>query len=79
MDGTKCIGMDVHREMSSIAVLSSAGKFVMEAVIETKAVMIQLSWTYPSQSKSEDSGLSQTTLAYRESLSSVFSLAPANP
>jgi hypothetical protein len=75
--GTKYVGMDVHREAISIAALSSAGKFVLEAVIETKAVMIQLSWTCPSQSKSVDLGLRQTTLAYRGSLSSVFSLAPA--
>jgi hypothetical protein len=77
MDGTKYIGMDVHKETISIAALSSAGKFVMEAVIETKAVMIQVIWTCPSQSKSEDLGLRQTTVAFRESLSSVFSLAPA--
>jgi hypothetical protein len=77
MDGTKYVGMDVRRKKISIAALSSAGKFVMEAVIETKALMIKLIWTCPSQSKSEDLGLRETTLAYRESLSSVFSLASA--
>jgi|HubBroStandDraft_6_1064221.scaffolds.fasta_scaffold04937_8 hypothetical protein len=77
MDGMKHIGMDVHKETISFAALSSAGKFMMEAVIETKPLMIQLSWTCPSQSKSEDLGLRRATLAYRESLSSVFSLAPA--
>src|ERR1700676_4782027 len=37
MDNTKYIGMDVHTETISIAVLNSAGKLVMESVIETKA------------------------------------------
>jgi len=37
---TKYIGMDVHRESISIAVMNSAGKVVMECVIETKASMI---------------------------------------
>jgi hypothetical protein len=40
MDNTKYIGMDVHKETISIAVLSSSGKLVMECVIETKASMI---------------------------------------
>ncbi len=40
MDNTKYIGMDVHRETISIAVLDSAGKLVMESVIETKAITI---------------------------------------
>ena len=34
---TKYFGMDVHKESISIAVMNSAGKFVMESVIETKA------------------------------------------
>jgi transposase len=37
MDNTKYIGMDVHKEAISIAVLNAAGKLVMESVIETKA------------------------------------------
>jgi transposase len=37
MDNTKYIGMDVHKETISIAVLNSAGKLVMETIIETKA------------------------------------------
>jgi hypothetical protein len=37
MLSTKYIGMDVHRESISIAVMNSAGKLVMECVIETKA------------------------------------------
>ena len=40
MLSTKYIGMDVHKESISIAVMNSAGKVVMECVIETKASMI---------------------------------------
>jgi len=40
MTSTKYIGMDVHKESISIAVRDSAGKLVMECVIETKASMI---------------------------------------
>ena len=40
MDSKKYIGMDVHKESISIAVMNSAGKIVMECVIETKASMI---------------------------------------
>jgi transposase len=40
MDSVKYIGMDVHKEAISIAVLNSSGKLVMECVIETKAVTI---------------------------------------
>jgi hypothetical protein len=43
MLNTKYIGMDVHRESISIAVMNSAGKLVMECVIETKAsIIVQL-------------------------------------
>ena len=37
MDSAKYIGLDVHKESISIAVLNAAGKTVMESVIETKA------------------------------------------
>ena len=37
MDSVKYIGMDVHKETISIAVLNSSGKLVMECTIETKA------------------------------------------
>jgi hypothetical protein len=37
MTSTKYIGMDVHKESISIAVLNFAGKVVMECVVETKA------------------------------------------
>ena len=40
MTSTKYIGMDVHKESISIAVRNSAGKVVMECVIETKASMM---------------------------------------
>jgi hypothetical protein len=40
MDNTKYIGMDVHTETISIAVLNSTGKLVMESVIETKALTV---------------------------------------
>jgi hypothetical protein len=40
MDSTKYIGMDVHKEAISIAVLNSSGKLVMESIIETKAIPI---------------------------------------
>jgi hypothetical protein len=37
MDNLKYIGMDVHKEAISVAVLNSSGKLVMECTIETKA------------------------------------------
>src|ERR1700692_3717494 len=37
MTSTKYIGLDVHKESISIAVLNFAGKVVMECVIETEA------------------------------------------
>jgi transposase len=40
MTSIKYIGMDVHKEMVSIAVMNAAGKFAMECVIETKASTI---------------------------------------
>jgi transposase len=40
MTSTKYIGMDVHMESISIAVMNSVGKVVMECVIETKASTI---------------------------------------
>ena len=36
MDSKKYIGMDVHKESISIAVMNGLGKIVMECVIETK-------------------------------------------
>ena len=40
MNQAKYIGMDVHQETISIAVMDSAGKLVMESILETKATMI---------------------------------------
>lgn len=40
MTSAKYIGMDVHKETISIAVLNSAGKLLMESIIETKASTI---------------------------------------
>src|SRR5215475_2539560 len=40
MDSAKYIGMDVHKESISIAVINRRGKIVMESVIETKASTI---------------------------------------
>jgi len=40
MESTKYIGMDVHQEAVSIAVMNSAGKVVMESTLETKAATI---------------------------------------
>ena len=37
MDSTKYIGMDVHKEAISVAVLNASGKLVMESILETKA------------------------------------------
>jgi len=36
MTSTKYIGMDVHKESISIAVMNVVGKIVMECVIETR-------------------------------------------
>ena len=40
MNDAQYIGLDVHQPMTSVAVLDSAGKLVMEAILETKAEMI---------------------------------------
>jgi hypothetical protein len=40
MTSTKYVGMDVHKESISIAVMNSAGKIVTECVIETKASVL---------------------------------------
>jgi transposase len=37
MTSAKYIGMDVHKETISIAAMNSAGKLLMESIIETKA------------------------------------------
>ena len=40
MESTKFVGMDVHKDAITIAVMNSAGKVVMESIIETKGVTI---------------------------------------
>jgi Transposase len=40
MESTKYVGMDVHKEAITIAVMNSAGKLIMESIIETKAITI---------------------------------------
>jgi len=40
MESTKFVGMDVHQDAITIAVMNSAGKVVMESIIETKGVTI---------------------------------------
>ena len=37
MESTKYIGMDVHKDAISVAVMNAAGKVVMESILETKA------------------------------------------
>ena len=37
MESTKYIGMDVHKEATTVAVLEPSGKLVMESIVETKA------------------------------------------
>jgi transposase len=40
MGSAKYVGMDVHKDTISIAVMNSAGKLIMESIIETKAITI---------------------------------------
>src|SRR5262252_9239120 len=40
MNDAKYIGLDVHQATISVAVLDSAGRLVMEAIVETKAETI---------------------------------------
>jgi hypothetical protein len=40
VDSVKYIGVDVHKEAISLAVLNSSGKLVMKCIIETKASSI---------------------------------------
>ena len=36
MESTKYVGLDVHKESISIAVMNSAGKLIMESIIERR-------------------------------------------
>ena len=40
MESTKYIGMDVHKDATTIAVMNAAGKLVMESSVETQAATI---------------------------------------
>jgi hypothetical protein len=40
MESTKYVGLDVHTEAITIAVMNSAGKLIMESIIETKTMTI---------------------------------------
>ena len=40
MDRTKYVGMDVHKDTVTIAVMNSAGRVVMESILETKAATL---------------------------------------
>jgi transposase len=40
MGSEKYVGLDVHKDTISIAVMNSAGKLIMESIIETKAITI---------------------------------------
>src|SRR5215470_8095895 len=40
MESTKYIGMDVHKDAITVAVMNAAGKLVMESILETKAATI---------------------------------------
>ena len=40
MGSAKYVGLDVHKDTISIAVMNSAGKLIMESIIETKAITI---------------------------------------
>src|SRR5215467_9330188 len=40
MNGSKYIGIDLHKDSISVAVRNAAGKIVMESIVETKASMI---------------------------------------
>src|ERR1700745_1967242 len=40
MSSVKYIGMDVHKETISLAVMNNAGKLLMESIIETRASTI---------------------------------------
>jgi len=53
MDSVKYIGMDVHKEAISIAVLNSSGKLVMESIIETREVNRKFSLRARGRSKHE--------------------------
>src|SRR6516162_7455991 len=40
MDSVKYIGMDVHKEATTVAVMNASGKLVIESILETRAATI---------------------------------------
>ena len=40
MESSNYIGMDVHKDAITVAVMNAAGKVVMESILETKAATI---------------------------------------
>jgi tetratricopeptide (TPR) repeat protein len=59
MNSVKYIGMDVHKEAISIAVLNSSGKLVMDCVIETKASTILQFFHDMAQREGPERGLEE--------------------
>jgi hypothetical protein len=47
----KYIGLDVHKDATSIAVLNGVGKLVMESIIETKQPLCWSSCTVCGESR----------------------------
>ncbi len=56
MNDTKYIGLDVHQATISVAVLDSAGKLVMEAILETKAETIRPVYSRTARKFARDFG-----------------------
>ena len=50
MKQAKYIGMDVHQATISVAVMDSAGKLILECILETKAATILESAAVPLES-----------------------------
>jgi hypothetical protein len=74
----KYIGMDVHKESISIAVMNSTGKFGMECVIGTKPSSARQITCEPSSSMMSSSAkaLSKQLLGVRAVLRSKNALTP---
>jgi len=63
MESTKFVGMDVHKDAITIAVMNSAGKVIMESIIETKAVTILQSRRALLRTARCPAGFAQTSAA----------------
>jgi hypothetical protein len=51
MEGTRYIGMGVHKDTVSVAVMNAAGKVVMESILETKAAT-ELGYSFIASARS---------------------------